>query len=57
MLEWVLTTESMPEVVGKYSLGETNEPGLNLLQFCSLNKYVLTNTILNKYLTCYLYPK
>ena len=45
MLEWVLTTESMPEVVGKYSLGETNERGLRLLQFCSLNKYVLTNTI------------
>ena len=38
-------TESMPEVVGKYSLGETNERGLRLLQFCSLNKYVLTNTI------------
>ena len=35
----------MPEVVGKYSLGETNERGLRLLQFCSLNKYVLTNTI------------
>ena len=38
-------TESMPEVVGKYSLGETNELGLRLLQFFSLNKYVLTNTI------------
>ena len=38
-------TESMPEVVGKYSLGETNERGLILLQLCSLNKYVLTNTI------------
>ena len=35
----------MPEVVWKYSLGETNERGLRLLQFCSLNKYVLTNTI------------
>ena len=38
-------TESMSEVVGKYSLGETNERCLRLLQFCSLNKYVLTNTI------------
>ena len=28
-------TESMPEVVGKYSLGEANELGLRLLQFCS----------------------
>ena len=37
--------ESMPEVVGKYTLGETNERGLRLLQFCSVNKYVLTNTI------------
>ena len=40
-------TESMPDVVGKYSLGETNERGLRLLQFCSLNKYVLTNTVYN----------
>ena len=38
-------TESMPEVVGKCSLGETNERGLRLLQFCFLNKYPLTNTI------------
>ena len=37
--------ESMPEVIGKYTLGETNERGLRLLQFCSVNKYVLTNTI------------
>ena len=37
--------ESMPEVVGKYTLGETNERGPRLLQFCSVNKYVLTNTI------------
>ena len=37
--------ESMLEVVGKYGLGETNERGLRLLHFCSVNKYVLTNTI------------
>ena len=37
----------MPEVVGKYNVCETNERGLRLLQFCSLNKYVLTNTITN----------
>ena len=38
-------TKSMPEVVGKYSLGETNERSPRLLQFCSVNKYVFTNTI------------
>ena len=37
--------KSMPEVIGKYNLGETNERGLRLLQFCSVNKYVLTKTI------------
>ena len=36
--------ESIPDV-GKYSFGETNERGFRLLQFCTVNKLILTNTI------------
>lgn len=37
--------ENWPEVVGKYGLGTSNERGNNLLQFCSINNLVITNTI------------
>lgn len=32
--------ESMPDVVGKYSLCENNESGFRLFQFCAVKKLV-----------------
>ena len=34
-----------PEVVGKYGLGERNNRGSHLLQFCVINQLIITNTM------------
>ena len=34
-----------PEVVGRYGLGEVNDRGLQLLQFCAINNLVISNTL------------
>ncbi len=34
-----------PEAVGRYGLGEANDRGLQLLQFCAINDLVISNTL------------
>ena len=34
-----------PEVVDRYGLGEVNDRGLQLLQFCAINNLVISNTL------------
>ena len=38
---------TLPDVVGKFGLGDSNDRGTELLQFCALNKLVIANTVFN----------
>ena len=38
---------TLPDVVGKFGLGNSNERGTNLLQFCAFNKLLIANTVFN----------
>ena len=37
--------ENWPREVGKYGLGQANDRGYHLLQFCAINELVITNTL------------